>query len=152
MLTTASRHDAAAAPAMLMKSQHRDIVDALSRARLLYDERSAIPLLIEAVDEIFEAARAHFRHEENLMELQGTEPPGAHRELHKHMLYHIVSMRRHLECFDRTKLSSQLRFLGRWMNAHILDEVLKRQACGHGTIQALSASSRLPAGSAKWTI
>ena len=152
MLTTANWIDAAAAPAMLMKSQHREIVGALDRARLLYDERSATPLLIEAVDEIFEAARAHFQYEEDLMELQGTQPPDAHRELHKHMLNHVVSMRRHLECFDRTKLLGQLRFLGRWMSAHILDEVPRRAVYAHGTIQALSASSRLPAGSAKWTI
>ena len=125
MLATMHQNTAAASLVMLTNHQHHEILDALDKVRQLYDERSATPLLIEAIDEIYATARIHFHDEEELLGLQDDLARGAHRELHKRMLGHIVSMRRHMECFDRADLLYQLRFLDRWLLVHISDEIMK---------------------------
>lgn len=108
---------------LLRENQHHEILDAMDKARELYDERSSTPLLIVAIDDIYQSAEAHFQDEEELLEVQlANSAFYAHRELHKRILNQVASMRKKIEYFDRVNLLSQLRFLDAWLNSHISDE------------------------------
>ena len=130
MLSNTYPCEISASLTQLMESQHGSILNAIAETRQLYDEHSGTTMLIEAVSEILDSARIHFREEEDVLRESRSVAKSdtfsfeAHQALHKSMLGLILTMRRRTELFDRHNLLHQLFFLDGWLRTHISNEIL----------------------------